>query len=201
MEVIELDALQPAHPTDPTVELTYPTSIDSGAIATTTWLVSNAGSEIAYDVSVTGSVVGANSVQTLTTSVGSCSIGQKVTCSLGDMEPGASATIELTLMASYQDIELSIRVDDGPSCDSDVTNNASSGTIHVVGEDGGVDSNSNPVDAAEELPKPLSIDTYESGGGCSCRTVAVPAPNGQRGWLTLLGLGAASLGMRKRRRS
>jgi len=195
METVDLAAFEQVDPTDLTVEQSLPQSVEGGDSTSVTWTVTNAGTSTAYGVALSATIENAASVGTIASTVGTCEGGESVTCTLGDLEPGASATVEVNVVADQLDIDVTVSVQDNLSCETDESNNAAMGTVAVIptsGADGGL------PDAAAPSSPALSADQFVPGGGCTCG-VTDASSNGAAGLAALLGLGMAGFALRRRR--
>jgi hypothetical protein len=72
-------------------------------------------------------------VQSTTTSQGTCSIGAVVTCDLGTLNPGASATVQITVTPLADGMLTNTVTVSAPEGDPDTTNNSVSSTTTVTG--------------------------------------------------------------------
>ncbi|MFW5741577.1 MAG: MYXO-CTERM sorting domain-containing protein, partial [Myxococcota bacterium] len=189
-EVVQLSDLEFAERTDLVIEQQMPS--EAGGSATVTWTITNVGDHMAYDVSVEGSFSGALG-WTAEPSQGSCDVDESVRCSLGDLEAGAQVTVEADVIGENTTVEVTARVQDGISCETDDTNNDVSGTIVMRGSD------TPPEDPdAPDFEPALSVDAFEPGGGCSC---AVPSSSRERsagGLAALAALGALVYRIRRK---
>jgi uncharacterized repeat protein (TIGR01451 family) len=125
----------PAGNPDISISMSSPASLNAGSFVTFTMAVTNNGIQNAAQVSLTDSLPGA--FQSSTTTQGACALaGVNLTCNLGAMSPGGSATVTVTVSmgntaitntASVQlrDASGAILVDPVP------TNNTASATTNV----------------------------------------------------------------------
>jgi MYXO-CTERM domain-containing protein len=187
-EIVSLSTFEGVDPTDLVLEQQLPESVGSGRQTSLLWRVENAGATTAYDVTVQGRVLGIERVDEANAEVGSCVVGTDVRCALGDIEPGTTATITVSLTAGQATLVVDAEAADGIACESAPANNAVSGTIKVLAV----------PDAGADEPEPLSVDGFDPGGGCSCRLASDGARRGLGGW-ALIGLGLALLRRRERR--
>jgi hypothetical protein len=187
-EIVDLASITDAEPTDLVMEQQVPDSAKAGQTASVVWKVSNAGSFTAYDVTLRGGVKGSASIGSVEASQGVCEAGADVRCSLGDLEPGSTATVTFDLVAGPTAMLVEGRVQDGLSCETVLSNNDVTGSIAVEPE--GLP----PID--EEAPA-LLIEDFEAGGGCSC---GVPVKASTRDFsLALIGMGWLGIWLRRRR--
>lgn len=188
-EIVSLSAFEGVDPTDLVLEQQLPESVREGQATSLLWRVKNAGTATAYDVTVQGRVLGIERVDEASPEVGSCVVGTDVRCTLGDIEPGTTATISVNLTAARAPLVVDAQVEDGIACETAPASNAVSGTIEVLAMPG--------ADADTDEPEPLSVDGFDPGGGCSCRLASEGAGGGPGAW-ALLGLGALVFARRRR---
>ncbi len=154
-----------------TISADMPASASHDAVLTTTITLTNEGPYVARSVTVQGSLNGAT-MATATASEGSCVVDPSLSCDLGDLAAGATATItiEITTAADGAATTLDLSVTSAGGCES--TQDATITLPAPAGGDGGV---------------------LEATGGCDCR--ATVPPHRQMPWpvalLLMVAAGAA----------
>jgi MYXO-CTERM domain-containing protein len=158
-----------------------PASAEHGQNVTVTLDVTNS-SEVPTSDSKLHAVVAGGSVVSATSDLGTCTVsgGDDVDCTLGSIEPGAVAHVNVVVTGGDADeIAVTADIEPGITCEGPVADNSVSAKIAVSG-----DAPTDEVDGR----------AIEPGGGCGCRTA--PARD-DAGWLVV---GLALLGWIVRRR-
>jgi uncharacterized repeat protein (TIGR01451 family)/CSLREA domain-containing protein len=96
----EFSACTPVGPISTDLRLTKtvtPSSVAAGGTAAYTVRVLNAGAFAATNVSITDLLASSTRFVSVTTSQGTCTSGQKVSCALGDLAVEATATVTITI--------------------------------------------------------------------------------------------------------
>lgn len=134
----------------------------------------------------------AGTVTSLSSSSGSCSAQ---TCSLGDVDPGATVTVDVTATPDAEgSFVVSATVSSATSCEADTSNDEASETFSVdaiASPDGGVQD-----DAGAGGGNQSTDEGGEDDGGCGCRQAPRHRAVSWAGLFALLGLAA----MARRRR-
>jgi MYXO-CTERM domain-containing protein len=181
-EVVSLEDVGVAYPSDLTVAQQAPSTMVATAEQSWTIQVENAGGADARDVAVALSVTNGATVTDMISEQGPCA---SATCHIDALAVGESATVTVTVQSGNGSFEATAEVSNAASCEVDETNNQSTAEIEVTGGTGSTGDGGISADVAEFTP----------GGGCSCRAATTTSSNA--GWL-LLGL-AGLWGWRRRR--
>ncbi|MEZ4229805.1 MAG: S8 family serine peptidase [Polyangiaceae bacterium] len=117
-------------------------------------------------------------------SAGTCNAAAR-TCDLGELAPGESVTIDLTLrvLDDATEANVSAQISSDQGCGASADDDSISDRLSIVGSQAGD-------------PKQLGVSP--GGGGCSCRTARNSSSQGAAGWL---GLGLGLAWWRRRRRA
>lgn len=159
--------------------------------ATVTVEVENSGDLDRTNVTVTGTPEG-SSIVSATASDGDCTVGETLSCDIGDLPGGDSVSIEVVLEASdsAETAKLSAEVSADEACGEQADDNTADAEISVStnGTGGAGGTGSNPAQNA----------VVDDDGGCGCRTVGNDSDRGS----APVWLGAALFGwlLTRRRR-
>jgi len=135
-------------------------TVDPGKPAEVSLVVTNDGAEPAPDVKLTGIVLGGELVAAVADQ-GTCDVASELGCALGDLSPGESVTVAVTVLPAEgaSAVALHANVTSALPCESDVLDNAYKAVSGVR--------------VAEPGPPPKA-EAVLPGGGCACR-MDVPA--------------------------
>ena len=123
--------------TDLSVTMSGPGSVNQNSSITYTIVVTNRGNQDVPEALLTDNVPGNVTGITFTTSKGVCALGNNLMCNLGDLAPGGSATVTLTMTAGTTSVTNSATVADfdaagNPITDTNPANNTASFTTTVI---------------------------------------------------------------------
>ncbi|MEZ4295199.1 MAG: S8 family serine peptidase [Polyangiaceae bacterium] len=168
-----------------------PVTVEAGKTAPVTLTVENNGTEPTPSVTLTGNALDGVMVDAVADQ-GSCTIGGVLFCNLGDLEPGESATVTVTLtpVDGASAVALVASTNSALPCETDQLDNESKAVLGV-----------GAFVPIEEGPDPR--EPLVPAGGCACRAGG-PHEEGSLGsnaaWLVVaMGALAASRGRRARR--
>jgi hypothetical protein len=209
-ETLELapSAIEPA---DLGVTQSAPSSVTAGTAVTVNLTVANAGKGTARGVALSASYAGVAAIAGAKADQGTCTAGAAVTCEIGNLAPGESATVTVTLQAGSSAIQSLVKVSAASDCEARPADDQVAGSIAVsAAPDAGFDAHAaldakvpetGAWEAAVGAPPAVSpaADTGGLGGGaCTCETrrsgAAAPA-----WWGAGLGLVAAAARRRRAR--
>ncbi len=169
-----------------------PAEAKAGDTSEITVVVKNDGTAPAPSVALEGEVTGA-AIEGVVTGQGTCAAGSTVDCALGELLPGASVTVTVTVRreAPGGTIALSANVASDLGCEPVTSDNAASHSIVV------------PEEIAKEEPiDEVKPEKVVAVGGCACTTGAGSPSRDLGAGALLLGVGlAAARRSRRSRRS
>lgn len=110
-----------------------PASGTTGANLTYSLAIANAGPSTATPVSFIDNLPNGSTFQSVTTSQGTCTGGAVVYCDLGNLNSGASATVQITLTPLAAGTLTNIASVAAPQGDPNPGNNAASSSVTVIG--------------------------------------------------------------------
>ena len=173
-----------------------PAEVAFGASAEVKLLVTNDGATPAQGVKVSGGVLGGKILGAVA-GQGSCASSAVVDCSLGELAPGASATISVTVQgAGSGGPSLAATVTSDLACEPLTADNEAVITVIELPDDSDPEPEPDPEEEAESI---VAV------GGCACRTSAGPDAGdsgvGSRAAWLAGGLGLMGLLRSRRRRA
>ncbi len=108
-------------------------STSTGGNTTYTAQVKNSGPSTATDVVVTAQLPTTGVLASVTTNTGSCSVTDQVTCSLGNLTNGATATVVFTILQTNSGNSTLAAQVTGSTTDATAGNNAASSSVTITG--------------------------------------------------------------------
>ncbi len=175
----EVVSLVKAAPGNLSLNENYHLSVAADATTDVSLEVKNEGSEVAPNVMLSANALGGQ-VVSATSTAGICTTASALECSLGDLEPGGTIEVIVTLRPSEGSSSLGLQ----PVLTSDLPCELEDADNEVIV--------SIVVEAALVDPK----DELEPGGGCDCATSGTDSRGVSEAWLAIA---MAALAARRRR--
>lgn len=163
--------VQPVPPLNADVAITKndtPDPVTVGSNVTYTIGVTNNGPEIANNVTVTDTLPASTTFVSVSSTTGACTGGSTVNCALGNLAPGASATITVVATANTAGVITNTATVSTQSNDSNPANNSATTTTTVTGnpQPGSADlgvtksDNPDPINVGEELTYTIQVQNF-----------------------------------------